>query len=92
LSLWLQDSSRKQQSTVRSIAYYRDPVGKKKKRVLNAKRRRHKKDGDRPAACLDSFLSAEAGGRVKTMSILPRAFARKYLAGRPVQEIVGKGR
>jgi hypothetical protein len=25
------------------------------------------------------------------MSILPRAFARKYLAGRPVQDIVGKG-
>jgi hypothetical protein len=42
---------RKQQSTVRSVAYYRDPIGKKKKRELNGKRAKLKSDGDRPAAC-----------------------------------------
>src|SRR5262249_19646265 len=29
---------RKQQSTLRSVAYYRDPIGKEKKRALNGKR------------------------------------------------------
>lgn len=42
---------RKQQSTVRSVAYYRDPTGKKKKRALNGKRAKLKSDGDLPAAC-----------------------------------------
>ncbi len=42
---------RKQQSTVRSVAYYRDPIGKKKKRALNGKRAKLKSDGDRSAAC-----------------------------------------
>lgn len=42
---------RKQQSTRRSVAYYRDPVGKQKKRALNGKRTRPKADGTRPAAC-----------------------------------------
>ena len=41
-------AQRKQQSTRRSVAYYRDPVGKQKKRALNAKRSRSKGDGDRP--------------------------------------------
>jgi hypothetical protein len=36
---------------VRSVAYYRDPIGKKKKRELNGKRAKLKSDGDRPAAC-----------------------------------------
>ena len=39
---------RKRQSTVRSVAYYRDALGKSKKRALNARRRRPKADGDRP--------------------------------------------
>jgi hypothetical protein len=44
-------AQRKQQSTRRSVAYYRDPVGKQKKRALNGKRRRSKADDDRPGAC-----------------------------------------
>jgi hypothetical protein len=44
-------AQRKQQSTRRSVAYYRDPVGKQKKRALNGKRTRPKADDDRPAAC-----------------------------------------
>jgi hypothetical protein len=40
---------RKQQSTERSVAYYRDPIGKKKKRALNGKRAKPKSQGDRPA-------------------------------------------
>ena len=36
---------RKRQSTVRSVAYYRDVPGKNKKRALNARRRRPKADG-----------------------------------------------
>jgi len=42
---------RKQQSTLRSVAYYRDALGKNKKRGLNAKRRRPRGNGDRPTAC-----------------------------------------
>jgi hypothetical protein len=42
---------RKQQSTQRSVAYYRDPIGKKKKRALNGKRAKPKSEGDRPAGC-----------------------------------------
>ena len=42
---------RKQQSTVRSVAYYRDPIGKKKKRVLNGKRAKPNTRGNGPAAC-----------------------------------------
>ena len=42
---------RKQQSTGRSVAYYRDAVGKNKKRALNGKRTKPKTHGDRPAAC-----------------------------------------
>lgn len=42
---------RKQQSTERSVAYYRDAIGKKKKRALNGKRAKPKSEGDRPAAC-----------------------------------------
>ena len=45
---------RKRQSTVRSVAYYRDGPGKNKKRSLNARRRRPKADGDRPTGCPDS--------------------------------------
>ena len=41
---------RKQQSTVRSVAYYRDPIGKKKKQALNGKRAMPKSEGNRPAA------------------------------------------
>jgi hypothetical protein len=40
---------RKQQSTVRSVAYYRDAIGKKKKRALNGKRAKPKSEGNRPA-------------------------------------------
>jgi hypothetical protein len=37
---------------VRSVAYYRDALGKNKKRALNARRRRRPKaDGDRPTSC-----------------------------------------
>ena len=42
---------RKRQSTVRSVAYYRDAIGKNKKRALNAKRTKPKTNGDRPTAC-----------------------------------------
>ena len=42
---------RKQQSTVRSVAYYRDPIGKKKKRALNGKRAKPNTRGNGPAAC-----------------------------------------
>jgi len=35
---------------VRSVAYYRDALGKNKKRALNARRRRPKADGDRPTS------------------------------------------
>jgi hypothetical protein len=35
---------------VHNIAYYRDPIGKKKKRALNGKRAKLKSDGDRSAA------------------------------------------
>ena len=54
-------AQRKQQSTLRSVAYYRDPVGKQKKRALNGKRTRPKADSDRPAAC----PSPENSGSVK---------------------------
>ena len=50
---------RKQQSTVRSVAYYRDPVGKNKKRALNGKRTKPKTDGDRPTACASSVPAPE---------------------------------
>lgn len=49
---------RKQQSTVRSVAYYRDPIGKKKKRELNGKRAKPKSEGDRPAACPAAALES----------------------------------
>ena len=42
---------RKQQSTVRSVAYYRDPICKKKKRALNGKRAKLNTHGNGPAAC-----------------------------------------
>jgi hypothetical protein len=42
---------RKRQSTERSVAYYRDAVGKNKKRALNGKRTKPKTHGDCPAAC-----------------------------------------
>lgn len=51
---------RKQQSTVRSVAYYRDPIGKKKKRTLNGKRAKPKSDGDRPVACPAALESGSA--------------------------------
>jgi hypothetical protein len=52
---------RKQQSTVRSAAYYRDPIGKKKKRALNGKRAKLNTHGDRPATCPAVAPSAPAG-------------------------------
>lgn len=54
---------RKRQSTGRSIAYYRDAVGKNKKRALNGKRTKPKTQGDRPAACpsAPSARAAENG-------------------------------
>lgn len=45
---------RKQQSTVRSVAYYRDPIGKKKKQALNGKRAEPKSERNRAAAGLES--------------------------------------
>jgi hypothetical protein len=50
LSLWLQGSS-SQAAPVRSVAYYRDPIGKKKKRALNGKRAKLNTHGNGPAAC-----------------------------------------
>ena len=51
---------RKQQSTVRSVAYYRDAIGKKKKRGLNGKRAKPKGDGDRLAACRAAALESSS--------------------------------
>jgi len=34
---------------LRSVAYYRDPIGKEKKRALNGKRAKPKSDADRTA-------------------------------------------
>jgi hypothetical protein len=42
------EAHRKQQSTRRSVAYYRDPQGKKKKSDLNQRRARHPAPGPRP--------------------------------------------
>ena len=42
---------RKQQSNERSVAYYRDPIGKKKKQALNGKRAKPRSEGNGPAAC-----------------------------------------
>ena len=39
---------------MRSVAYYRDPIGKKKKQALNGKRAKPKSEGNRPAACPES--------------------------------------
>jgi hypothetical protein len=41
---------RRRQSTLRSVAYYRDPVGKIKKRLLNDKRRAPREPEERPPA------------------------------------------
>ena len=54
---------RKQQSSVRSVAYYRDPIGKKKKRGLNGKRAKPKSDGSRPAACPAAAKLESGSGR-----------------------------
>ena len=51
---------RKEQSTVRSVAYYRDPIGKKKKRALNGKRAKANSEGDRSAACPTGLESGSA--------------------------------
>jgi len=42
---------RKRQSTGRSVAYYRDAIGKKKKQALNGKRAKSRSEGNRPTAC-----------------------------------------
>jgi hypothetical protein len=49
---------RKQQSTVRSVAYYRDAIGKKKKQALNGKRAKPKTGGIAPQL---ARLSLESG-------------------------------
>jgi len=46
---------------VRSVAYYRDPIGKKKKQALNGKRAKPKSEGNRPAACPAGLESGSAG-------------------------------
>ena len=58
-------AQRKQQSTLRSVADYRDPVGKQKKRALNGKRTRPKADGTRPAPCPPRVPSPEHSGAVQ---------------------------
>jgi len=45
---------RKRQSTVRSVAYYRDGPGKNKKRALNARRGKPRANDDRPTGCPES--------------------------------------
>jgi len=52
---------RKQQSTVRSVAYYRDPIGKKKKQALNGKRAKPRSEGNRLRACPAGLESSSAG-------------------------------
>ncbi|MBV8331044.1 MAG: hypothetical protein JOZ61_11345 [Verrucomicrobia bacterium] len=45
---------------MRSVAYYRDPIGKKKKRALNGKRAKANSEGDRSAACPTGLESGSA--------------------------------
>jgi hypothetical protein len=54
---------RKRQSTVRSVAYYRDAIGKKKKQALNGKRAKPKSDGSLPAACQAAAKLESGSGR-----------------------------
>jgi hypothetical protein len=53
---------RRRQSTLRSVAYYRDPTGKRKKRDLNQKRRRPMVGGQAPGVSPASAPVPESGG------------------------------
>jgi len=84
---------RKQQSTVRSVAYYRDAIGKKKKRALNGKRAKPKSDGNRPATgrwdplmleyvrMLVSLIEARSVSRAEILEMLQRVL-RQHSLGR----------
>ena len=52
---------RQRQSTIRSVAYYRSPEGKRKKRDLNQKRRPPTSDGQAPGVPAASVPVAERG-------------------------------
>jgi hypothetical protein len=84
---------RKQQSTVRSVAYYRDAIGKKKKQALNGKRAKPKSEGNRPAAgrwdplmleyvrMLVSMIEARSVSRAEILEMLQRVL-RQHSLGR----------
>jgi hypothetical protein len=84
---------RKQQSTVRSVAYYRDAIGKKKKQALNGKRAKPKSEGNRPAAgrwdplmleyvrMLVSLIEARSVSRAEILEMLRRVL-RQHSLGR----------
>ena len=46
---------------MRSVAYYRDPIGKKKEQALNGKRAKPRSKGNRPTACPAGLESGSAG-------------------------------
>jgi hypothetical protein len=46
---------------VRSAAYYRDPIGKKKKQALNGKRAKPRSDGNRVTTCPAGLEGGSAG-------------------------------
>ena len=84
---------RKQQSTVRSVAYYRDAIGKKKKQALNGKRAKPKSQANRPAAgrwdplmleyvrMLVSLIEARSVSRAELLQMLQRVL-RQHSLGR----------
>ena len=84
---------RKQQSTGRSVAYYRDAIGKKKKQALNGKRAKPKSEGNRPAAgrwdplmleyvrMLVSMIEARSVSRAEILEMLQRVL-RQHSLGR----------
>lgn len=55
------ESHRKQESTKRSVDYYRDPSGKTKKRALNGKRNAATGPGDQPTNLPDGVPSSRKG-------------------------------
>jgi hypothetical protein len=78
---------------VRSVAYYRDAIGKKKKQALNGKRVRPKSEGNRPAAgrwdplmleyvrMLVSLIEARSVSRAEILQMLQRVL-RQHSLGR----------
>ncbi|MBV8331016.1 MAG: hypothetical protein JOZ61_11205 [Verrucomicrobia bacterium] len=78
---------------MRSVAYYRDAIGKKKKRALNGKRAKPKSEGNRPATgrwdplmleyvrMLVSLIEARSVSRAEILEMLQRVL-RQHSLGR----------